>query len=293
MDTGPWVEWEVALAALYLRGLGRPVEARRSGWPVVERALRASCATLGGAARALARAGLEAEALILEAPRVAADAERLVRGGQVLTPLSPGYPARWLEVLAGRAPPALWVWGAPPRPGTSVSVVGSRRVGSGVRRFAHAVGATAAARGWVVVSGGAVGCDRAAVRGAMPRAYEILPRGLRAGPTGPVTQLSVCAPDEGFSTASAMERNALVYAASPLAVVVHARFKEGGTWHGAVDAVRSRSTRLAVRWDPGDTAARSLVALGASRLEDPSELPTLMAAPSGAHLFGADDASAV
>ncbi|MCO5295550.1 MAG: DNA-processing protein DprA [Fimbriimonadaceae bacterium] len=266
------MEWEVVLAALYLRGLERPVDVRRSGWRAVENVLRASGSSLARASRALARAGLDAEALVLEAPGVAAGAEKLVQGGRALTCLSPGYPSRWVDVLGSGAPPALWIWGATPPAGPALAVVGSRRIGDDVRRFARNLGSEASARGLVVVSGGAAGCDRAAVRGAMPRAFEILPRGLRAGPVGPVTQLSVCAPDEGFSTASAMERNALVYAAADLAVVVHARFKEGGTWHGAVDAIRRRTTRLAVRWDPRNEASRALAGLGAIPLGHPSEL---------------------
>jgi hypothetical protein len=68
-----------------------------------------------------------------------------------------------------------------------------------------------------------------------------------------------------------MERNALLYAFSPSTVVCHSRFREGGTWHGAIDAHRRRTTSLIVR-DDGSPASRAFVALGAVPLGQPSDL---------------------
>lgn len=279
-------EWEAVMAALYLRGLSRPIEVRRAGWRAVESVLRSTGVSIAGLHRELARAGLEAEALVLDTPGVLGEAERLVGGGRVLTCVSAAYPTRWHEVLGPGSPPALWVWGVPSLARPGVALVGSRQIGDEIARFSRRLGAEAAALGCTVLSGGAFGCDRAAVRGAAPHAVEILPRGLRAGNAGSVPQLSVCAPHETFSTAAAMERNNLIYAAADLAVVIHARFKAGGTWHGAVDAIRRRTTRVAVRWDGRDTAARALAGLGAERLGDPSELGALLQGQSrDARLF--------
>jgi len=50
--------------------------------------------------------------------------------------------------------------------------------------------------------------------------------------------ISVCSPNEPFSTARAMERNQLIYALGDLNVVHSARFKTGGSWHGAIKALR-------------------------------------------------------
>jgi predicted Rossmann fold nucleotide-binding protein DprA/Smf involved in DNA uptake len=83
--------------------------------------------------------------------------------------------------------------------------------------------------------------------------------------------LSVAGPGELFSSALAMERNALIYAASSHTVIGQARFKEGGTWHGAVHASRSRLSTLLVRKSE-DPAMRALVALGGVWLESPREL---------------------
>ena len=84
--------------------------------------------------------------------------------------------------------------------------------------------------------------------------------------------MSVWAPDEPFSAGTAMERNTLVVAAADLAVVAHVRLKEGGTWFAATDALRRRTTPVAVRCTSDDPAARALIALGARPLAAPGEL---------------------
>ena len=50
--------------------------------------------------------------------------------------------------------------------------------------------------------------------------------------------ISVCSPNEPFSTARAMERNQLIYAFGDLTIVHSARFKTGGSWHGAIKSLR-------------------------------------------------------
>jgi predicted Rossmann fold nucleotide-binding protein DprA/Smf involved in DNA uptake len=75
-----------------------------------------------------------------------------------------------------------------------------------------------------------------------------------------------------------MERNALIYAIADAAVIVHARFKTGGTWHGAVEALRRRYTRLIVREDANNAAHRALIGLGAIPLRRPEQLAEALAA---------------
>jgi predicted Rossmann fold nucleotide-binding protein DprA/Smf involved in DNA uptake len=106
---------------------------------------------------------------------------------------------------------------------------------------------------------------------------EILPYGLggQASPPPFTTRLSVCGPEDLFSAASAMERNALIYAFGQATVVCHARFRVGGTWHGATDALRRRLGPVLVPSD-GEPAHRALIALGAIPFGDPSELPALL-----------------
>lgn len=175
-----------------------------------------------------------------------------------------------------------------------IAIVGSRHVEAEVRAFARKVGEEAARIGHAVVSGAASGCDRAAAAGAA-RAWrqavgeswgkrfggavgdvcplaQILPCGMAMRPEGMEgCVLSPFGPQEPFSGPNAMQRNVLIYALGEAAFIVHARFGEGGTWRGAVEARRRRLCRLVVRAD-GSRASEALLALGAARLETPGEM---------------------
>lgn len=280
-----WAE-RAALAGLYLAGLDGGGAPRR-GWIAVSRAVRAAACDVGGVEGALRRAGLSLEAAVAATPGVLARAEALLATGHCLTAACPAYPARWRASLRGQAPPCLWRRGEVPE-GGFVAVVGSRRVGLADARFARGVGFEARRLGFAVASGGAAGCDRLAAQGALSfggaGVLEILPCGLdRAGPWPEgACVVSLCAPWESFSAQAAMRRNALIYAAGDVAVVVRARLGEGGTWHGALAALRGRLTPLAVQSDAGCPAARALVGLGAAPLSEPSDLAAAVAAARSA-----------
>lgn len=285
---GPLRMVEVCLAALYLAGGPRPGPVGRRNWPNVASLLRREAPTLGAAAASLRRHGWWAEAILLETPGLLAWAEAQTAAGLVLSAASPSYPSRWLSLLGSSAPPALWVRGPLPE-APFLAIVGSRHLTPSESRFARAVGKEAVRLGYAVVSGGAAGADRAAVSGAAAeaatagvggRVLEILPYGLDAA-SGEGAALSNCAPGEGFSGPRAMERNTLVHTLAEVSAVVSARFREGGTWHGAVGALRRRR-RLIVRQGPGSSASceaamRALVALGARPLVEASGLAVALA----------------
>lgn len=265
------------MAALYLRGLARPAESPRGRWRAVEHALRAVPNL--DPAEALSSAGLWLEASVLRDGALREKAAALCRSRRVLTVFCSGYPNRWLQWTF--APPALWLAGELPE-GTPMTIVGSRHLTAPAQRFARDAGVAVAMAGGVVVSGGAIGADRAAAFGAAKFArecgavspvIEILPCGLgRSERRAAGATLSLAAPDETFSTALAMERNALLYACSDRALVVAARFKEGGTWVGATDALRRRLTTLFIRND-GTKGASALMALGATPVQSGSAFP--------------------
>lgn len=270
-----------AMGALYLRGAPRGYSVPNNRWPGVLRALRASSTEPATALRA---AGFWLEAATIEAPGLMAWSFERIDSGEVITVVDAAYPARWLSTLGARAPAALWIRGDRDLLSTRrwVSVVGSRDVPSSVRAFSRSVGERSVALGFGVVSGRAEGCDTAAASGALltgGSVVEVLPYGLslaRGRRRG--LWLSVCAPDEAFSRGTAMERNALVYAVGEAAVVCHVRFKEGGTWHGATDALRRHLTRLVVR-DDGTPASRALIGLGAVPVRSAGELGMVLSEP--------------
>ncbi len=274
------------LAALYLRGGPRPPGLRRAAWPEVLKALRRAAVGADDAAEALRDAGMWAEALILDSPGLLAWAAEQVASEAALTAADGCYPHRWLRVLGPSAPPALWRSG---QLGSSpcVSVVGSRAITARVRRFCREVGREAAQLGLCVISGGAYGCDSAAVDGAVGvggHAVNLLPHGLPAKRSSPACTLTVCGPGELFSQATAMERNALIYAFSSHTIIGAARFKEGGTWHGALHAARSRLSSLLLRRS-GDLAMRSLAALGGAWIDEPCDLARAIRCPSRQELL--------
>ena len=263
---------EAVLAALYLRGVDRPANPPRRGWPEVLAALRRR--PEDDPARVLREAGMSLPATILQTTGLLAWAEEAVGNGAVLTAASQGYPLRWFQAFGDLAPPALWREGPVPMV-PWVGAVGSRQVEPETLEFMNAVGARTAALGHGLVSGGAVGCDSAAEAAALGAGGVVLrlaPQGLGAEPAEDgATRVAVAGPQETFSRGLAMERNALIYGAAEATVVGHARMRQGGTWHGATDALRRRYGRLLVR-DDDSTASRALCVLGAEALGSASEL---------------------
>jgi len=261
------------IAALYLRGLPRSINPLRRRWVRVVSILRNADCGISDYPKVLRNAGFQEEAILLADQRLIELARKHKEQGTVLTALDDRYPVRWLERLREGAPPALWKVGAISNR-SYIGVVGSRNIDVTTRGFAEEIGKEVVRLGFAVVSGGALGCDLAAAKGAQLSGgdvLELLPHGIdhcvELGKCG----LSVCAPHEIFSTASAMERNTLIYAAAEKTVVVQARFKEGGTWIGALEATRKKLCPLIVR-DSDSPASRALVSLGATPLVEPEKL---------------------
>jgi DNA processing protein len=78
---------------------------------------------------------------------------------------SPGYPTRLADLRD--APVRLHVRGRLDEPTRSVAIVGTRAASGHGAAAARALAGELAAAGWVVISGGAIGIDAAAHRGAL------------------------------------------------------------------------------------------------------------------------------
>ncbi len=287
---------EVVLTALYLRGGPRPAELPRRGWPQILAALRREGAQeLGGVAARLRKAGATLPASLLETAGLLDWAEKVVEHDAVLSVASDAYPRRWLDSFGDSAPPVLWRTGsAGSLEGVRwVGAVGSRDVTPEAESYLEAVAKRAAAIGCGILSGGADGCDTVAERVALQAGapvLRVLPHGLRfRAEDDSAVQVSLAAPNEPFSRALAMERNALIYGGAELTVVGQVRLRAGGTWHGATEALRRRLGKIVVR--PDDSAAtRALQALGAGLLKDPADLAfALASAPAQSALFAYEE----
>lgn len=102
-----------------------------------------------------------------------------VGSARVVTASCPDYP-RGLQDLPD-APRSFRVLGELPDLRRAVCIVGTRRADDEALDFSYQLGRDAALRGWVVVSGGAIGIDRAAHEGALDgrgRTVVVLPIGL-------------------------------------------------------------------------------------------------------------------
>ena len=162
------------------------------------------------------------------------------------------YPARISESLRESAPPVMFIVGEPgilARP--SIAVVGSRKPSEAAAAAARSFAGDMAAAGAAVVSGGAVGIDTAAHKGAIERGATVVVPPVGIGrfrwrgiadeefQSGRWCLLGQFPPLEGWKNRYALIRNRTIVAASEAVVAFEPR-DSGGTWHGCVTALRMR-----------------------------------------------------
>lgn len=302
-----------ALPADHAAGNG-PAPFKLSEWNDLSRKLAAS--TLS---RPAGLAGKSAQELTEALPIAAPDAERIVRlldrGGRmameldglfsrgmwVVTRVDPHYPARLRETLKHQAPTVLF--GAGPIEAlrrSGVAVVGSRTIDEAGTAFAQETGRKCAAAKAPVVSGGARGSDRLAMQAALEASgtaigvmADSLERTVRLPDVreflleARLVLVTPYAPTAGFSVGAAMGRNKVIYGMAEYAVVVSSDFQTGGTWAGAVEALKARWCPVFVRdGESVPNGNKELLKLGAvplpaSELERLSDLCLWMSEHAG------------
>lgn len=158
-----------------------------------------------------------------------------------------GYPRRLKTRLREDAPALIYGCGDRSVCGNGgLAIVGSRHADEALLAYASAAGRLAAEAGRAVVSGGAAGIDRAAMRGALEaggQACGVLADGLEKVAMhrenrnflleGKLLLISPYDPSAGFHVGNAMQRNKLVYALADASLVVSSDRNRGGTWTGA------------------------------------------------------------
>ena len=203
--------------------------------------------------------------LLGRAGHVALELEQLSsRGMWVVTRVDEQYPAKLRDTLKHQAPTVLFGAGdigLLRRAG--LAVVGSRDIDAAGIAFAQEVGRKAAAAKLPVVSGGARGTDRLAMQGALDaggQAFGVLADSLERTVRQPdvrqfllegqLVLLTPYAPTAGFSVGAAMGRNKIIYGLADHAVVVSSDFQTGGTWAGAMEALKAGWCPVFVRAGP-------------------------------------------
>jgi predicted Rossmann fold nucleotide-binding protein DprA/Smf involved in DNA uptake len=247
----------------------------------------------GELANALAIPADEAEriARLLEfAGQLSVELQRLFEQGLwAVTRVDELYPNRLRDTLKHQAPTVLFGAGdirLLQRAG--VAVVGSRDIDEAGAAFAREVGAKAVAAKRSVVSGGARGTDRIAMQAALEAdglaigaLADSLERTARQADVrefvsdGKLVLVTPYAPTAGFSVGAAMGRNKLIYGLAEFAVVVSSDHQTGGTWAGAVEALKANWCPVLVRDGEGvPRGNKELLKLGATALPN-DELPEI------------------
>ena len=204
-------------------------------------------------ARLLERGGL----LAIELERLAS------RGIWATTRASADYPKRLRTTLRESAPAVLFGSGEIAlAKQEAIAIVGSRDVDGAGKDFARWVSRWAVQNGLTVVSGAARGVDKIAMATALELGGTVigvpadsLERMVRlsdvrnAIEAGLLLLLSPYHPKTSFSVGTAMGRNKIVYSLSNCALIVSSGFQEGGTWTGAMEALRAKWVPIFVRAD--------------------------------------------
>ena len=209
----------------------------------------------------------------------------------VMTRSDPDYPARLKRRLKTDAPPVLFGSGNRQLLDQGgIAVVGSREANSEDLSFTTRLGETIALQGRTVVSGGARGVDETAMLGALEHegtAIGILADSLlrasnsakyrRALMDKNLVLVSPFNPEAGFDVGNAMARNKYIYSLSDAAIIVSASEGKGGTWSGAVEALKHAWIPTWVKAHPDPQSGNAaLIRLGARRLEGEPSMDVLV-----------------
>src|SRR5690349_1830528 len=231
------------------------------------------------------------EGRLERASRIGFEFDRLRSNGVWFVTVADGaYPEELQRRLGANTPPVLFGAGdARLLQVGGIAIVGSRDADEEAMAFTERLASAAAAGSTPVVSGGARGIDVAAMRAAFAAGgtvVGVVPEGVerrvREGSTrsvvaeGRAVLVSPYHPAAAFSAGAAMGRNKLIYAFSDVVVVVSSAEGAGGTWTGAIEALKGGWVPVVVRSGPGVPPGNAaLLARGAAALADdaiPSEL---------------------
>ncbi|MCY4467879.1 MAG: DNA-processing protein DprA [Thiotrichales bacterium] len=259
------------------------------------------------------------EGLLARGMALGVSLERWERAGLwVVTRSDSAYPDRLRKRLRRRAPPVLFGCGNGSLVGTrGIAVVGSRNAAEDDLGFAESFGRRAAEQGYSVVSGAARGVDEHAMLASLRQEGTVIgvvgDSLLRSATSqkyrehlagGNLVLVSPFQPETRFRAWQAMERNKYIYCLSDAAVVACSKPSQGGTWNGAIEALRAewvpvwlRSDRMRSsgnaelagrggRWLP-DRLERLDILFGADRVSEGGQALGL----DPAHAAGASEAA--
>jgi len=185
---------------------------------------------------------------------LAVELERLESLGiWIVTRADAHYPRRLKQRLKRVAPAVLFGAGERALLGQpGLAVVGSRNVDDHGKTCADLVGNACGREGFVLYSGGARGVDAVSTQAALEArgtAVGVLAHSLEKAirapdarsklESGDLALVTPYSPNAGFSVGAAMGRNKLIYALADYALVIASDAGKGGTWAGALEAIKA------------------------------------------------------
>ena len=200
--------------------------------------------------------------------------------------LSPEQLPSRVQALGWRRP--VYLRGAPLTDGPAVAIVGARAASRAGMDRAHALARHLAARGVQIVSGGALGIDGAAHRGALAgHGTTTIVLGSGVDVLYPVRHAPLCHaalasggtlaglfPDGTEPRASTFpQRNPLIAALADVVIVVEADERSGSL---STAAAALRFGRIVAAW-PGSRGCERLLAAGAAIIENESDAELALA----------------
>lgn len=224
------------------------------------------------------------EKLLQRGNAMALAVEKWERAGiWILTRADKHYPERLKKRLGKSAPPVFFGCGNRELLDLGgLAVVGSRNASEADLEFCRRLGATAAAEGHSVVSGGARGVDETAMLAALEHEGTVIgvvadslmraitrPAYRRALRSGDLVLVSPYHPDSRFQVGNAMGRNKYIYCLADAGVIVTCEKERGGTFSGAKESLRNHWVPVWTRrTESSADGVAALEAMGAARLPE-------------------------
>lgn len=207
------------------------------------------------------------------------------RGISVTTFLSKDYPILLRLELKNKRPPVLFYAGDISLANKAgIGVVGSRNISDQGVQFIKQLVEKAVKEKLVVYSGGAKGADMTSQTVALNRggavvvyiADALIDKMKKEDiakyiAEGKLLLISDLKPDAGFSAGRALNRNKYIYASAQGTFVVESEYNKGGTWTGAVEAIKNKWGKVFV-WDNKSLGNTKMIELGGCPFEITEEM---------------------
>lgn len=203
-------------------------------------------------------------------------------GIRIVTRADKDYPKVLKAVLKQKCPPIFYYAGDLDLLDKKfIGFVGSRTINEKDEDITKKLVHNVVQSGYGIVSGGAKGIDTIASEQAIQSggvAVEFVSDSLIKKLKNNVTNgyirnkklliISAVKPDAGFNVGEAMSRNKYIYASSKATVVIKSEFNKGGTWSGAIEALKNNFS-IVYSWKNEDYLGNiELIGKGALPLVD-------------------------